>query len=193
MAAEATRHASASSRATGAVKGSVLWSAVRAMLPLLPAGLVQMLAYDPKLMELAFGRPLFDRYGRDVVRQLAIDHGCELAFGPCSSAEPGRGCAGRSSRPRGAPSPLDPAPPEHTRHAAPQDGPPLDRQDLHHARRQDLPAVAVRHADLPELPATRERDQAIVAGMGEVLREARRKRNGSRSGTQWARGAKSAS
>jgi S-DNA-T family DNA segregation ATPase FtsK/SpoIIIE len=50
--------------ATGAGKGSYLWSLVRAMLPLLAAGLVQVWACDPKLMELAFGRPLFDRHGR---------------------------------------------------------------------------------------------------------------------------------
>ncbi len=50
--------------ATGSGKGSVLWSAVRAMLPAMAAGLVRVLACDPKLMELAFGRPLFDRYGR---------------------------------------------------------------------------------------------------------------------------------
>jgi DNA segregation ATPase FtsK/SpoIIIE, S-DNA-T family len=50
--------------ATGAGKGSILWSLVRAMLPLMAAGLVRVWAADPKLMELAFGRALFDRYGR---------------------------------------------------------------------------------------------------------------------------------
>ena len=50
--------------ATGAGKGSILWSAVRAMLPLMAAGLVRVYACDPKLMELAFGRALFERYGR---------------------------------------------------------------------------------------------------------------------------------
>jgi DNA segregation ATPase FtsK/SpoIIIE, S-DNA-T family len=50
--------------ATGAGKGSYLWGLIRAMLPLLAAGLVQVWACDPKLMELAFGRALFDRYGR---------------------------------------------------------------------------------------------------------------------------------
>lgn len=40
-----------------------------------------------------------------------------------------------------------------------------------------------------DLHATRERDQAIAAGMGKVLREARKKRNAaSTSGTQRARG-----
>jgi DNA segregation ATPase FtsK/SpoIIIE, S-DNA-T family len=50
--------------ATGAGKGSYLWGLIRAMLPLLAAGLVQVWACDPKLMELAFGRVLFERYGR---------------------------------------------------------------------------------------------------------------------------------
>ncbi|HUY50194.1 MAG TPA: FtsK/SpoIIIE domain-containing protein [Streptosporangiaceae bacterium] len=50
--------------ATGAGKGSYLWGLVRAMLPAMAAGLVRIWACDPKLMELAFGRALFDRYGR---------------------------------------------------------------------------------------------------------------------------------
>jgi S-DNA-T family DNA segregation ATPase FtsK/SpoIIIE len=49
--------------ATGAGKGSVLWSAVRAMVPAMAAGVVQVRACDPKLMELAFGRAIFDRHG----------------------------------------------------------------------------------------------------------------------------------
>ncbi|MFE9106661.1 FtsK/SpoIIIE domain-containing protein [Actinomadura geliboluensis] len=50
--------------ATGAGKGSVIWSTVRALLPLMLAGLVEVWAVDPKRMELSFGRPLFERYGR---------------------------------------------------------------------------------------------------------------------------------
>jgi S-DNA-T family DNA segregation ATPase FtsK/SpoIIIE len=50
--------------ATGAGKGSYLWGLIRAMLPAMAAGLVQPWACDPKLMELAFGRELFDAYGR---------------------------------------------------------------------------------------------------------------------------------
>jgi S-DNA-T family DNA segregation ATPase FtsK/SpoIIIE len=50
--------------ATGAGKASLLWSIVRAMLPAMTAGLVRVQAADPKLMELAFGRAIFDRYGR---------------------------------------------------------------------------------------------------------------------------------
>jgi S-DNA-T family DNA segregation ATPase FtsK/SpoIIIE len=50
--------------ATGAGKGSYLWGLVRAMLPAMAAGLVRVHACDPKLMELAFGRVIFERYGR---------------------------------------------------------------------------------------------------------------------------------
>jgi S-DNA-T family DNA segregation ATPase FtsK/SpoIIIE len=49
--------------ATGAGKASLLWGLIRAMLPLIRAGLVRVLAADPKLMELAFGRIIFDTYG----------------------------------------------------------------------------------------------------------------------------------
>ena len=49
---------------TGAGKASLLWGLIRAMLPALAAGLVRVHAADPKLMELAYGRGLFDRYGR---------------------------------------------------------------------------------------------------------------------------------
>jgi S-DNA-T family DNA segregation ATPase FtsK/SpoIIIE len=51
--------------ATGSGKGSYLWSLIRAMLPAMLAGLVQVWACDPKLMELAFGRGLFARYAAD--------------------------------------------------------------------------------------------------------------------------------
>lgn len=50
--------------ATGAGKASLLWSIVRAMLPAMTARLVRVWAADPKLMELAYGRTIFDRYGR---------------------------------------------------------------------------------------------------------------------------------
>jgi S-DNA-T family DNA segregation ATPase FtsK/SpoIIIE len=49
--------------ATGAGKASLLWSIVRAMLAAIHGGLVRPLAADPKLMELAYGRAIFDRYG----------------------------------------------------------------------------------------------------------------------------------
>jgi DNA segregation ATPase FtsK/SpoIIIE, S-DNA-T family len=50
--------------ATGAGKGSILWSLIRALLGLLQAGLVRILAADPKVMELAYGRAIFDAYGQ---------------------------------------------------------------------------------------------------------------------------------
>ena len=49
--------------ATGAGKASLLWGLIRAMFPLMQAGLARVLAADPKLMELAFGRVIFDTYG----------------------------------------------------------------------------------------------------------------------------------
>jgi DNA segregation ATPase FtsK/SpoIIIE, S-DNA-T family len=58
--------------ATGAGKASLLWSIVRAMLPAMVAGLVRVWAADPKLMELAYGRAIFDRYGRYAADPKAI-------------------------------------------------------------------------------------------------------------------------
>jgi S-DNA-T family DNA segregation ATPase FtsK/SpoIIIE len=49
---------------TGAGKASVLWGLVRALLGHMRAGLVRVLAADPKLMELAYGRTIFDTWGR---------------------------------------------------------------------------------------------------------------------------------
>ncbi|MDA0632413.1 FtsK/SpoIIIE domain-containing protein [Nonomuraea sp. MCN248] len=52
--------------ATGAGKGSYLWSTIRGLLPAMRAGLVQVWALDPKRMELSFGRALFGaRYAAD--------------------------------------------------------------------------------------------------------------------------------
>jgi S-DNA-T family DNA segregation ATPase FtsK/SpoIIIE len=50
--------------ATGAGKGSYLWGLVRAMLSAMLAGLVRVHACDPKLMELAFGRVMFEKFGK---------------------------------------------------------------------------------------------------------------------------------
>jgi S-DNA-T family DNA segregation ATPase FtsK/SpoIIIE len=58
--------------ATGAGKGSVIWSLIRAMLSLLRAGLVRILAADPKVMELAYGRAIFDTYGQYAASPEAI-------------------------------------------------------------------------------------------------------------------------
>jgi S-DNA-T family DNA segregation ATPase FtsK/SpoIIIE len=49
---------------TGAGKGSYLWGLVRALLPAMMAGLGRVHACDPKLMELAFGRELFEKFGK---------------------------------------------------------------------------------------------------------------------------------
>ncbi|MFI7225917.1 FtsK/SpoIIIE domain-containing protein [Nonomuraea angiospora] len=52
--------------ATGAGKGSIIWSTIRGLLPAVGAGLVEIWALDPKLMELSFGRALFGaRYAAD--------------------------------------------------------------------------------------------------------------------------------
>ncbi|WP_424531066.1 FtsK/SpoIIIE domain-containing protein [Sphaerisporangium viridialbum] len=48
--------------ATGAGKGSWLWSAVRGLVPASRAGLVELWALDPKHMELSYGLALFDQY-----------------------------------------------------------------------------------------------------------------------------------
>jgi S-DNA-T family DNA segregation ATPase FtsK/SpoIIIE len=58
--------------ATGAGKASLLWSLVRAMFPLMQQGLVRVLAADPKLMELAYGRIIFDTYGQYAADPAAI-------------------------------------------------------------------------------------------------------------------------
>jgi DNA segregation ATPase FtsK/SpoIIIE, S-DNA-T family len=58
--------------ATGAGKASLLWSIIRAMLPAMVAGLVRVWAADPKLMELAYGRAIFDRHGRYAATPEAI-------------------------------------------------------------------------------------------------------------------------
>ncbi len=58
--------------ATGAGKASLLWGLVRAMFPLMQAGLVRVLAADPKLMELAYGRVIFESYGSYAADPAAI-------------------------------------------------------------------------------------------------------------------------
>jgi DNA segregation ATPase FtsK/SpoIIIE, S-DNA-T family len=58
--------------ATGAGKGSIIWSLIRAMLPAILGGLVRVLAADPKVMELAYGRAIFDRCGSYAAEPEAI-------------------------------------------------------------------------------------------------------------------------
>ncbi|HEY3682901.1 MAG TPA: FtsK/SpoIIIE domain-containing protein [Streptosporangiaceae bacterium] len=57
---------------TGAGKGSIIWSTIRALLPAIRAGLVEVWAVDPKRMELSFGRSLFARYAADPEDSVAL-------------------------------------------------------------------------------------------------------------------------
>jgi DNA segregation ATPase FtsK/SpoIIIE, S-DNA-T family len=57
---------------TGAGKGSILWGLIRALLNPMRTGLVRVLAADPKLMELAYGRAIFDSWGQYESDPLAI-------------------------------------------------------------------------------------------------------------------------
>ena len=41
----------------------MIWGLIRALLPAMRDGLVRVLAADPKVMELAYGRAIFDAYG----------------------------------------------------------------------------------------------------------------------------------
>jgi DNA segregation ATPase FtsK/SpoIIIE, S-DNA-T family len=74
--------------ATGSGKGSVIWSAVRALLPAIVGGWCQVWALDPKRMELSFGKPIFTRYADqapDMVKLLedavAVMHDRATQFG----------------------------------------------------------------------------------------------------------------
>ena len=54
--------------ATGSGKGSVLWSAIRALGPYVAAGLVQLWVIDPKGgMEFAFGQDMFTRFATTAI------------------------------------------------------------------------------------------------------------------------------
>jgi S-DNA-T family DNA segregation ATPase FtsK/SpoIIIE len=58
--------------ATGSGKGSVLWSLVRSLAPLVRDGLVRLWVIDPKGgMELAAGKPLFHRFACESADELA--------------------------------------------------------------------------------------------------------------------------
>jgi DNA segregation ATPase FtsK/SpoIIIE, S-DNA-T family len=58
--------------ATGSGKGSVIWSAVRALLPAIVGGWCQVWALDPKRMELSFGRDLFARYADQAAAMVGL-------------------------------------------------------------------------------------------------------------------------
>ncbi|MFD3686470.1 cell division protein FtsK [Nocardiopsis sp. NPDC058631] len=57
---------------TGSGKGSVIWSAVRAMLPAIADRTAQVWALDPKRMELSYGRDLFAQYADDGESAVAV-------------------------------------------------------------------------------------------------------------------------
>ncbi|OLT24462.1 cell division protein FtsK [Nocardiopsis sp. CNR-923] len=57
---------------TGSGKGSVIWSAIRAMLPAVAEGTARVWAIDPKRMELSYGRGLFARYADDGESAVAV-------------------------------------------------------------------------------------------------------------------------
>jgi S-DNA-T family DNA segregation ATPase FtsK/SpoIIIE len=57
---------------TGAGKASLIWGMIRALLPALLDGTAQVWGADPKLMELAFGRAIFESYGRYAADAAAI-------------------------------------------------------------------------------------------------------------------------
>ena len=92
--------------ATGAGKASLLWSLVRAMLPLMRAGLVRVLAADPKLMELAYGRVIFDTYGTYAADPAAIADMLDQAVADMQA--PGRPVRGAAAGPH-----PDPGAPVH--------------------------------------------------------------------------------
>ncbi len=81
----------------------------------------------------------------------------------------------RESRPgqASAAAPLDPAPPGRPGPAPRQGQPPDGRQDLHRPGRQDLPPVAVPHADLPVLRPGRRGRSTRRPGTYEYDRAAR--------------------
>ena len=67
--------------ATGAGKGSVLWSIITGLIPFIRAGLVRVWAVDPKGgMELAPGRHLFDRFARGNAAQSTAAGGYEASL-----------------------------------------------------------------------------------------------------------------
>jgi DNA segregation ATPase FtsK/SpoIIIE, S-DNA-T family len=58
--------------ATGSGKGSVIWSAVRALLPAIVGGWCEVWALDPKRMELSFGKPIFARYADQAAEMVKL-------------------------------------------------------------------------------------------------------------------------
>jgi DNA segregation ATPase FtsK/SpoIIIE, S-DNA-T family len=58
--------------ATGSGKGSVIWSAMRALLPAIVGGWCEVWALDPKRMELSFGKPIFARYADQAAEMVTL-------------------------------------------------------------------------------------------------------------------------
>jgi DNA segregation ATPase FtsK/SpoIIIE, S-DNA-T family len=58
--------------ATGSGKGSVIWSAIRALLPAIVGGWCEVWALDPKRMELSFGKPIFARYADQAAEMVKL-------------------------------------------------------------------------------------------------------------------------
>ena len=88
--------------ATGAGKASLLWGLVRAMLPLMRTGLVRVLAADPKLMELAYGRVIFDTYGHYAADPAAIADMLDQPPSPTCKPAPRGSPDGSGTTPRPA-------------------------------------------------------------------------------------------
>ena len=73
------------------------------MLPLMHAGLVRVLAADPKLMELAYGRAIFDRYGAYAADPAAIAAMLERPWPTCRPGRPGSPGSSATTPHRGVP------------------------------------------------------------------------------------------
>jgi S-DNA-T family DNA segregation ATPase FtsK/SpoIIIE len=128
--------------ATGAGKASLLWGLVRAMLPLIREGLVRVLAADPKLMELAYGRVIFDAYGAYAADPASIVAMLEAAVADMQ-ARSGPRPTGRSPKSAAA---AGRSPGRPTR------GPPIRQEvsgDRFHVHGQDHACAAAGHAAGP--------------------------------------------
>ncbi|MER6626078.1 hypothetical protein [Streptomyces sp. NPDC000931] len=75
---------------TGAGKGSVLWSAIRPMLPAIADGSAQVWGIDPKRMELACGRDLFARYADTGESSVALLEHAVAEMQECAERKAGK-------------------------------------------------------------------------------------------------------
>jgi hypothetical protein len=81
--------------ATGSGKGSV----IRALLPTIVGGWVQVWALDPKRMELSFGRALFHRYACHATAMVELVEAAVAAAGRCPRNRAGPSPCSGGSRP----------------------------------------------------------------------------------------------